>query len=59
MCPHIHNIDQDTLPMVKFMKIIRYGCEIQILIVVVTLFAGFHILSTITLRSFPPAKATM
>jgi hypothetical protein len=45
--------------MVKFIKTILFGCETQSLIAVLTLYAGFHVFSTITLTSSPPAKETI
>jgi len=45
--------------MVKFMKTISFGCETQSLIAVLTLYAGFHAISTTTLTSSPPAKETI
>jgi hypothetical protein len=45
--------------MVKLIKKILYGCEIQSLIAVLTLYAGFHAFSTTTLTSVPPAKETI
>jgi hypothetical protein len=45
--------------MVKFIKKISFGCEIQSLIAVLTLYGGFQAFSTTTLTSFPPAKETI
>jgi hypothetical protein len=45
--------------MVKFITTISFGCEIQRLIAVLTLWAGFHAFYITTPTSSPPAKETI
>jgi hypothetical protein len=42
--------------MVKFIKMILFGCETQSLMAVLTLYGGFHAFSTTTLTSFSTCK---
>jgi hypothetical protein len=45
--------------MVKFIKENLFGCEIQSIIAVLTLYTGFHAFSTTTLTSVPLANETI
>jgi hypothetical protein len=44
--PNTPRINQSTLYTVKFIKTVSFGCEIQSLIAVLTVYAAFHAIST-------------